>query len=253
MTVGPVSYDTYGNVRLSDLELARRLKHVTTTAKVPHRWEYFHDEVGYNYRLPNLNAALGCAQLEQLPNFLIEKRHLFDAYQAKFANIPGVCLVAEPAGCRSNYWLQTLLLDESLAAVAGTDSTAFSETRGAAGGPPHAAHLYTQELLRAAFADMDIVDLREYEDELGEGSGHSGRSALIGMVAIGRHSDRTRERKMHVAACALTAATGLALAGGALSLALAIRAPQRVRRLVLMGSVGVPFAITPVSFSSKLA
>jgi dTDP-4-amino-4,6-dideoxygalactose transaminase len=95
--------------------LGARAKHLTTTSKVSHRWNFVHDEVGYNYRLPNLNAALGSAQLEQLPGFLIEKRRLFDAYQASFANIPGIRLVAEPAGCLSNYWLQTLMLDESLA------------------------------------------------------------------------------------------------------------------------------------------
>ena len=104
-----------GAILTNDLELGARAKHLTTTAKVPHRWNFVHDEVGYNYRLPNLNAALGCAQLEQLPGFLIEKRRLFDAYQASFANIPGIRLLAEPAGCLSNYWLQTLMLEESLA------------------------------------------------------------------------------------------------------------------------------------------
>jgi aminotransferase in exopolysaccharide biosynthesis len=104
-----------GAILTNDVELGRRAKHLTTTAKLPHRWDFVHNEVGYNYRLPNLNAALGCAQLEQLPGFLIEKRRLFDAYQASFANIPGIRLLAEPAGCRSNYWLQTLMLDESLA------------------------------------------------------------------------------------------------------------------------------------------
>lgn len=103
-----------GAILTNDLELGALAKHLTTTAKVPHRWSFLHDEVGYNYRLPNLNAALGCAQLEQLPGFLSEKRRLFDRYRAAFADIPGVRLVAEPAGCRSNYWLQTLLLDESL-------------------------------------------------------------------------------------------------------------------------------------------
>lgn len=104
-----------GAILTNDLELAARAKHLTTTAKVPHRWNFMHDEVGYNYRLPNLNAALGCAQLEQLPGFLLEKRRLFDFYQSSFADMPGVRLMAEPAGCHSNYWLQALLLDESLA------------------------------------------------------------------------------------------------------------------------------------------
>ena len=70
-----------------------------------------HDEVGFNYRLPNLNAALGCAQLEQLPAFLRDKRRLFEQYRVAFANVPGVHLVAGPADSISNYWLQTLLLD----------------------------------------------------------------------------------------------------------------------------------------------
>ncbi len=66
-----------GAILTNDRVLAGRAKHLTTTAKVPHRWEYLHDEIGYNYRLPNLNAALGCAQLEQLPAFLSAKRRLF--------------------------------------------------------------------------------------------------------------------------------------------------------------------------------
>jgi perosamine synthetase len=104
-----------GAILTNDLELGARAKHLTTTAKLPHRWNFLHDEVGYNYRLPNLNAALGCAQLEQLPGFLVDKRLLFGRYQSAFADVKGVRLVAEPAGCRSNYWLQTLLFDESLA------------------------------------------------------------------------------------------------------------------------------------------
>jgi perosamine synthetase len=105
-----------GALVTNDAPLARRAKHITTTAKLPHRWEFRHDEVGYNYRMPNLNAALGCAQLEQLPVFLSEKRRLFERYRAAFAGVSGVTLLAEPPGCRSNYWLQTLLLDPSLSA-----------------------------------------------------------------------------------------------------------------------------------------
>lgn len=104
-----------GAILTNDLELGKRAKHLTSTAKLPHRWNFVHDEVGYNYRLPNLNAALGCAQLEQLPGFLADKRHLFERYQSAFSDVKGVRLVAEPAGCHSNYWLQTLLLDDSLA------------------------------------------------------------------------------------------------------------------------------------------
>lgn len=102
-----------GAILTNDIELGKRAKHITTTAKLPHRWNFVHDEVGYNYRLPNLNAALGCAQLEQLPRFLRDKRRLFEQYQAAFASVRGVRLVAEPAGCSSNYWLQTILLDEA--------------------------------------------------------------------------------------------------------------------------------------------
>lgn len=101
-----------GAILTNDATLARHAKHLTTTAKLPHAWEYRHDEIGYNYRLPNLNAALGCAQLEQLPAILIAKRKLLSRYQTAFANERGVNLVTEPEHCRSNYWLQTLLLDE---------------------------------------------------------------------------------------------------------------------------------------------
>ncbi|MEC8974796.1 MAG: DegT/DnrJ/EryC1/StrS family aminotransferase, partial [Actinomycetota bacterium] len=103
-----------GAILTDDPNLARRAKYLTTTAKVPHRWEYIHDEVGYNYRLPNLNAALGCAQLEQLPDFLASKRALFLSYQQSFREVPEVDIFKEPMGCQSNYWLQTLKLSEQL-------------------------------------------------------------------------------------------------------------------------------------------
>jgi perosamine synthetase len=104
-----------GAILTNDDALAARAKHLTTTAKLPHRWAFVHDELGYNYRLPNLNAALGCAQLEQLPYLLYEKRRLYDAYRARFEAMHGVQLACEPAGCQSNYWLQTLLLDDAVA------------------------------------------------------------------------------------------------------------------------------------------
>lgn len=104
-----------GAILTNDTVLAERAKHLTTTAKVLHRWAYLHDEVGYNYRMPNLNAALGCAQLEQLPGFISAKRKLFERYESAFEKLPLVRLVKEPAGCTSNYWLQTVVLDESLA------------------------------------------------------------------------------------------------------------------------------------------
>lgn len=104
-----------GAILTNDAELARHAKHLTTTAKAPHRWNHMHDEIGYNYRLPNINAALGCAQLEKLPDFLEAKQRLFKRYQAAFAEVSQLHIVAEPKDCRSNYWLQTLLLDESAA------------------------------------------------------------------------------------------------------------------------------------------
>jgi aminotransferase in exopolysaccharide biosynthesis len=103
-----------GAILTNDAELARHARHLTTTAKVPHRWEYMHDEVGYNYRLPNINAALGCAQLEQLPAYLLAKRRLFERYRLAFKEVPLATIFSEPGGCQSNYWLQTLVLDESV-------------------------------------------------------------------------------------------------------------------------------------------
>ncbi len=104
-----------GAILTNDPVLALRAKHLTTTAKIPHAWEYRHDEIGYNYRMPNLNAALGCAQLEQLPTILAAKRTLYQRYKTAFFNVAGVQLVSEPPGCKSNYWLQALVLDEDYA------------------------------------------------------------------------------------------------------------------------------------------
>jgi perosamine synthetase len=100
-----------GAILTDDEELGRRAKHITTTAKLPHKWAFVHDEVGFNYRLPNLNAALGCAQLEQLDGFLASKRRLAAAYQRAFAGVPGVQFSREPEGTTSNYWLNAVLLD----------------------------------------------------------------------------------------------------------------------------------------------
>lgn len=99
-----------GAILTNNADLAKRAKHITTTAKLQHAWDFKHDAVGYNYRLPNLNAALGCAQLEQLPSKLNNKRKLFELYSEAFAKVDGVRLFAEPEGSSSNYWLQTLVL-----------------------------------------------------------------------------------------------------------------------------------------------
>ncbi len=106
-----------GAILTNDAKLAQLAKHLTTTAKVPHRWEFYHDMIGYNYRLPNINAALGCAQLEQLPGFLNRKRALALRYAQVFAKVSGVQFVTEPEFAHSNYWLNTLLLDEDMASV----------------------------------------------------------------------------------------------------------------------------------------
>ncbi|WP_343517841.1 LegC family aminotransferase [Sphingomonas sp.] len=104
-----------GAILTNDPELGRHAKHLTTTARVPHRWNFIHDEVGYNYRLPNLNAALGCAQLERVPGMIERKRKLADRYAAAFAEVPGVRFLVEPAQCVSNYWLNTIVLDPAQA------------------------------------------------------------------------------------------------------------------------------------------
>jgi len=104
-----------GAILTSDSDLGGLAKHLTTTAKRNHAWEYFHDHIGYNYRMPNLNAALGCAQLEQLPSFLKRKRALAHCYRAAFASVDGVTFVEEPDEAKSNYWLNVLLLDRDRA------------------------------------------------------------------------------------------------------------------------------------------
>jgi aminotransferase in exopolysaccharide biosynthesis len=97
-----------GGMLLTDQATGQRAKHLTTTAKRPHPYEFFHDEVGYNYRMPNLNAALGCAQLEQLNGFLVRKRELADFYrQALRGN--DLQFVDEPADSRANFWLNAVV------------------------------------------------------------------------------------------------------------------------------------------------
>lgn len=100
-----------GAILTNDEALGRTAKHLTTTAKLPHPWRFDHDQVGYNYRLPNLNAALGCAQLERLPEFLTQKRHLAAKYQQAFAPVREVRFVIEPPYAQSNYWLNAIVLD----------------------------------------------------------------------------------------------------------------------------------------------
>ncbi|MCX2680684.1 LegC family aminotransferase [Galbibacter sp. EGI 63066] len=100
-----------GMIVTNDERLAKKAKHLTTTAKVPHKWEYKHDMIGYNYRLPNINAALGCAQMEKLPYFIDKKRELADLYKTFFLKT-GVEFVSEPEGTSSNYWLNAVILKD---------------------------------------------------------------------------------------------------------------------------------------------
>ncbi|MCK6650711.1 MAG: DegT/DnrJ/EryC1/StrS family aminotransferase, partial [Bacteroidia bacterium] len=99
-----------GAIVTNDEKLAKKAKYLTTQAKVPHRWDFVHDEIGYNYRMPNLNAALMCAQLEQLDSFLENKRELAALYQ-QFFNDKGIQFISEPSASRSNYWLCAVLLE----------------------------------------------------------------------------------------------------------------------------------------------
>lgn len=102
-----------GAILTNDEELGKLAKHLTTTARVAHQWSFIHDRVGYNYRLPNINAALGCAQLEELPTFLAQKRALAQQYAQSLADISGAKFFSEPDFARSNYWLNVLLLDRT--------------------------------------------------------------------------------------------------------------------------------------------
>lgn len=98
-----------GMIITDDKAFAAKAKHMTTTAKATHRWAYVHDEIGFNYRLPNINAALGCAQLENLGMFLAKKRELAEVYRNYFRQID-MPFITEPANSRSNYWLNAILL-----------------------------------------------------------------------------------------------------------------------------------------------
>jgi perosamine synthetase len=100
-----------GMILTNDEELAGRAKHITTTAKVPHKWEFNHDEIGYNYRLPNLNAALGVAQMELLPDYVKIKREIAHQYQ-KWGEEYGIVFVKERTNTEANYWLNTVIMQD---------------------------------------------------------------------------------------------------------------------------------------------
>jgi len=99
-----------GIILTNDKKLAYLAKHISNTAKISHKWRYQYSDIGFNYRLPNINAALGCAQLQSLKKFIKLKRKLYLKYKKQFENIKEVSIMKEPKKCRSNYWLQTLIL-----------------------------------------------------------------------------------------------------------------------------------------------
>ena len=101
-----------GAIVTDDEKLAKRAKHLTTTAKVSHPYEYRHDEIGYNYRMPNLNAALLVAQLEQLDKFVANKRELALKYESFFKSLPNIDFIKEPKNSHSNYWLQAVMVKD---------------------------------------------------------------------------------------------------------------------------------------------
>lgn len=104
-----------GMLLFQDEELGKLAKHLTTQAKVPHRWAFVHDHIGYNYRMPNINAALGCAQLENLDRYVENKRETAQIYADFFKNIPDITFFTEPDNCRSNYWLNVVMLKDKAA------------------------------------------------------------------------------------------------------------------------------------------
>lgn len=104
-----------GMLLFQDEELGKFAKHLTTQAKVPHRWAFVHDHIGYNYRMPNINAALGCAQLENLERYVENKRETAQIYADFFKNVPDITFFTEPENCRSNYWLNVVMLKDKAA------------------------------------------------------------------------------------------------------------------------------------------
>jgi perosamine synthetase len=122
-----------GALLTHDEALARRARHLSTTAKLPHPWEFRHDAIGWNDRMPNLNAALGVAQLEVLVNRLERKRLLQQRYREALGDLQGVELLEAPAGCRVNHWLATLRFTTSDAALASRQRLALLEQAHAEG------------------------------------------------------------------------------------------------------------------------
>ena len=144
-----------GAILTDDEALADYAKHLTTTAKVPHKWEYVHDGIGYNYRMPNINAALGCAQLEKVNEFVESKRQLTTFYKKLVQELPGVHLFEEPKDTKSNYWLQTLLLDAS---IERDEVLAYLNDNGVMSRPIWQPMHYLEMYKNCARGDLSVVE-----------------------------------------------------------------------------------------------
>jgi len=146
-----------GAILTNDDDLADRAMHLSTTAKISHSWEMRHDAVGYNYRMPALNAAVGCAQLEKLPDFIAKKRALAERYQAAFAGVEGVRFLCEPQWATSNYWLNTLVFEDT----SGVDQRSFIELANSEGIMTRPA--WRPLHMQSPFADCPKMDLSTTE------------------------------------------------------------------------------------------
>jgi len=118
-----------GAIVTDDPTLAARAKHLTTTSKVPHKWAFIHDEIGYNYRMPNLNAALGVAQLAQLEQKLLQKRALANRYIDVFRECTDIQMFSERGGTNSNYWLNTMILSPAVSSARDTILSTLNDSQ----------------------------------------------------------------------------------------------------------------------------
>lgn len=112
-----------GMLLFMDEELGNLAKHLTTQAKIPHRWEFRHDNIGYNYRMPNINAAMGCAQMENIEKFVLNKRETAAKYAEYFKDVDNIEFFIEPANCRANYWLNAVILKDKEAQLEFLEQT----------------------------------------------------------------------------------------------------------------------------------
>lgn len=112
-----------GMLLFMDEELGNLAKHLTTQAKIPHRWEFRHDHIGYNYRMPNINAAMGCAQMENIEKFVLNKRETAAKYAEYFKDVDNIEFFIEPANCRANYWLNAVILKDKEAQLEFLEQT----------------------------------------------------------------------------------------------------------------------------------